>query len=156
MCKPASLTAIAMALLTSAAFAKTHVVLAQLTWDEPRAVDAVLKVILEKHLDAQVSMIAADQSAIFAAMDKGDGSVDVHPAIWSAAQVANIQKYVKERKTVVLNKAPYYATDGFHIPKYMAEKYNIHSVSDLKKPGIAKLFDVNGEERKSTRLNSSH
>src|SRR3546814_11306095 len=50
-------------------------------------------------------------------------------------------------KTVVLNKAPYYATDGFHIPKYMAEKYNIHSVSDLKKPGIAKLFDVNGDGR---------
>src|SRR3546814_9428731 len=29
----------------------------------------------------------------------------------------------------------------------MAEKYNIHSVSDLKKPGIAKLFDVNGDGR---------
>src|SRR3546814_964163 len=92
MCKPASLTAIAMALLTSAAFAKTHVVLAQLTWDEPRAVDAVLKVLLEKHLDAQVIMIAAAQSAIFAAMEKGDGSVDVHPAIWTGAPVAKVQQ----------------------------------------------------------------
>lgn len=138
---------VGMVFLTSPAFAKTKIVLAQLTWDEPRAVDAVLKLVLEKYLNAQVGMIAADQSAVFAAMDKGDGSVDVHPAIWSAAQTANIQKYVKDRKTVALNKAPYFATDGFYIPKYMAEKYNIHSVSDLKKPEIAKLFDINGDGR---------
>jgi glycine betaine/proline transport system substrate-binding protein len=132
---------------TPPAFAKTKVILAELTWDEPKAIDAVIKVILEQKLDADVSYIAADQSAVFAAMDKGDGSVDVHPAIWSAAQDSNIIKYVKEKKTVLLNKSPYFASDGFYIPKYMSEKYNIHSVSDLTKPGIAKLFDMVGNGR---------
>ncbi|WP_153099585.1 glycine betaine ABC transporter substrate-binding protein [Paraburkholderia hayleyella] len=144
-CTLAAVTA-AVTVITPA-FAKTPVVLGQLTWDEPRAVDAVLKVVLEKYLDAQVSLIAADQSAIFAAMDKGDGAVDVHPAIWSAAQTANLRKYVDERKTVALNKAPYFATDGFYVPRYMADKYKIRSVTDLKKPEIAKLFDVNGDGR---------
>lgn len=141
--------ALAALALTAAApaFAKTKVVLADLTWDEPRAIDAILKVILEQDLDVEVSEIAADQSAVFAAMAKADGSVDVHPAIWSAAQGANIQKYVDEQKTVRMNQAPYYATDGFYIPKYIAEQYKIHSVEDLKKPGIAKLFDINGDGR---------
>src|SRR3546814_16950227 len=96
MCKPASLTAIAMALLTSAAFAKPHVVLAQLTWDEPRAVDAVLQVIIEKHLDAQARMIADDQPAIFAALSKGAGQVASHHAIWSAAQGTNNHNNIKK------------------------------------------------------------
>lgn len=126
-------------------YAKTPVVLAELTWDEPRAVDAVLKAVMETYLDADVKQIAADQSAIFAAMDKGDGAVDVHPAIWSAAQTANLDKYVNERKTVVLNPHPYMATDGFYVPRYVVDKYNVHSVSDLLKPDLAKLFDVNGD-----------
>lgn len=133
--------------MVSAAHAadRVKVTLADLTWDEPRAIDAILKAVLEQKLDADVSLIAADQSAVFAAMDKGDGAVDVHPAIWSAAQGANIARYVDERKTVVLNQHPYMATDGFYIPKYMADQYDIHTIDDLKKPGIAKLFDLNGD-----------
>lgn len=129
----------------AAAAGNTKVMLADLTWDEPRAIDAILKVILEKKLGVDVGLISADQSAVFAAMDKGDGAVDVHPAIWSAAQGANIERYVEQRKSVLLNQHPYYATDGFYIPKYTAEKYDIHSVEDLKKPGVAALFDINGD-----------
>lgn len=123
------------------------VVLGELTWDEPRAVNAILKQILEQEFDAEVETIAADQTAIFAAMARGDGTVDVHPAVWSAAQQANIDRFVTEEGSVRLNKAPYDATDGFYVPAYMAEKYGITSVEDLKDPEIAKLFDVNGDGR---------
>jgi glycine betaine/proline transport system substrate-binding protein len=133
--------------LLGPALAKTAITIGELTWDEPRAVSAVLKAIMEQNLDAEVGMVTADQSAIFAAMDKGDGSVDIHPAIWSAAQTANIEKYVEQRKTVALNRKPYLASDGFYVPKAFAEKHKITSVDDLKNPEIAKLFDINGDGR---------
>lgn len=145
---PALLAACALSTtLAAPASAKTAVTIGELTWDEPRAVAAVLKAVLEQKLDAEVSLVAADQAAIFAAMDKGDGSVDVHPAIWSAAQSANIEKYVDQRKTVGLNKHPYLAADGFYIPRAFAQKHHITSIEDLKKPEIAKLFDINGDGR---------
>lgn len=137
--------ALAMGALTLAHAQGTTVTLADLTWDEPRAIDAILKAVMEQKFGAKVNLISADQSAVFAAMDRGDGSVDVHPAIWSAAQSANITRYVDQRKSVLLNQHPYMASDGFYIPKYMADEYNIHSVDDLKKPGIGKLFDNDGD-----------
>jgi len=127
--------------------AGTKVVLADLTWDEPRVVNAVLKEILTQKYGADVELIAADQTAVFTAMAKGDGSVDVHPAVWSGAQQANIDKFVTEEKKVRLNEKPYDATDGFYIPTFMAQQYGIKSIDDLKKPEIAKLFDINGDGR---------
>ncbi|MEP9398795.1 glycine betaine ABC transporter substrate-binding protein [Mesorhizobium sp. KR2-14] len=127
--------------------AGTKVVLADLTWDEPRVVNAVLKEILTQKYGADVELITADQTAVFAAMAKGDGSVDVHPAVWSGAQQTNIDKFVTEEKKVRLNEKPYNATDGFYIPTFIAQQYGIKSIEDLKKPEIAKLFDINGDGR---------
>lgn len=127
------------------ASAGTKVVLADLTWDEPRVVNAILKEILTEKYGADVELITADQTAIFAAMAKGDGSVDVHPAVWSGAQQANIDRFVTGEKKVRLNKKPYDATDGFYIPTFIAKQYGIKSIDDLKKPEIAKLFDINGD-----------
>lgn len=130
-----------------AANAGEKVVLADLTWDEPRAVNAVLAEILTNTYGAEVSLIAADQTAVFAAMAKGDGSVDVHPAVWSGAQQSNIDRFVTAEGKVRLNAKPYDATDGFYVPKFFAEKHGIKSIDDLKKPEIASLFDVNGDGR---------
>lgn len=127
--------------------AGTKVVLADLTWDEPRVVNAILAEILAGKYGAEVELIAADQTAVFAAMAKGDGSVDVHPAVWSGAQQTNIDKFVTEEAKVRLNKAPYDATDGFYIPTFMAQEHGIKSIDDLKNPEIAKLFDINGDGR---------
>lgn len=132
---------------TNLAHAGTKVVLADLTWDEPRAVNAVLTEILKNTYGADVSLIAADQTAVFAAMAKGDGSVDVHPAVWSGAQQSNIDRFVMQEGKVRLNAKPYDATDGFYIPKFFAEAHNITSIEDLKKPEIAALFDINGDGR---------
>lgn len=136
-----------LTLLHSAASAGEKVVLADLTWDEPRAVNAVLSEILTTTYGADVSLIAADQTAVFAAMAKGDGSVDVHPAVWSGAQQSNIDRFVTGEGKVRLNAKPYNATDGFYIPRFFAEKHNIKSIEDLKKPEIAALFDINGDGR---------
>lgn len=146
--KRAAMLSVALASLSLAApsvQAGEKIILGDLTWDEPRAINAILTEILTEKFDAEVELIAADQSAIFAAMARGDGSVDIHPAVWSAAQQANIDRYVTEGGLVRMNKKPYEASDGFYIPKAIAEKHGIKSVSDIAKKDIAKLFDVNGD-----------
>ncbi|WP_421594561.1 glycine betaine ABC transporter substrate-binding protein [Shinella sp. M27] len=142
-----ALTGVLALIQPLAAGAGEKIVLADLTWDEPRAVNAVLAEILTNTYGAEVSLIAADQTAIFAAMGKGDGSVDVHPAVWSGAQQSNIDRFVTSEGKVRLNAKPYDATDGFYVPKFFAEQHGIKSIEDLKKPEIAALFDINGDGR---------
>lgn len=129
------------------AHAETSIILGELTWDEPRVVNAVLAEVLTAEFGASVSQIAADQGAIFAAMARGDGTVDIHPAVWAAAQQSNIDRYVTAEGTVRLNTSPYLATDGFYITKATSDRLGVTSVDDLKKPEIAKSFDVNGDGR---------
>lgn len=133
--------------LAMAAEAGPKVVFADLTWDEPRAINAVLGQLLTTHFDAEIDSIAADQAAIFAAMGLGDGTADVHSAVWIGAQKPNVDRYVDEEGTVKLNKVPYVADDGFYVPRYMAEKHNLKTVQDMLNPEVAALFDVNGDGR---------
>lgn len=130
-------------MMNSTAFAGPKIVLADLSWEEPQAINAILTQVLEERFDANVQTIRASQSAIFAGMAKGDGSVDVHPAVWETAQRGNIIKYVKKQGTVELNSDPYHAEDGWYIPTYTAKKYDIWSVSDLLSEDVAKHFDIN-------------
>ncbi|MBL0373338.1 hypothetical protein JJB09_14970 [Rhizobium sp. KVB221] len=146
LCAVAAVASIGM-MQTSSAYAGEAVVLADLTWDEPRAVNAILEEILVSKYGATISHIAAEQTAVFQAMAKGDGSVDIHPAVWSGAQQANIDRFVTEEGKVRLNLKPYDATDGFYVPKFFAEAHGLKSVQDLLNPEIAKLFDINGDGR---------
>lgn len=134
-------------LLAGGAIAGPKVVLGDLTWEEPRAINAILTEILVQNFDADVDTIAADQTAIFSAMARGDGTVDVHPAVWTAAQQANIDRFVTEEGAVRMNDAPYKAEDGFYVPAYMAEEHGVTSVEDLMNEETAQLFDVNGDGR---------
>lgn len=138
---------LAATILPTAAEAGPKIVLADLNWDEPRVVNAILAEVLKTKFDAEVSLIAADQTAVFAAMAKGDGVVDVHPAAWYGAQQANLDRFVRDEGKIRLNAKPYEATDGLYVPKFISEIYNIKTIDDLLKPEIAALFDVNGDGR---------
>jgi glycine betaine/proline transport system substrate-binding protein len=141
------LALVGASLLAAAAQAGPKIVLAEMNWDEPRAVNAVLRQILTERFDADVEEIAADQAVIFSAMALGDGSIDVHSAIWSGARQADIDRYVTQDGTVQLNERPYFAEDGFYLPRAFAEANDIVGVEDLLDPEIAKLLDVNGDGR---------
>ncbi len=134
-------------LFAAAAVAGPKIVLAEMNWEEPRAVNAVLSQILTEHFDAEVEEIAADQAVIFSAMALGDGSIDVHSAIWAGARKADIDRYVTQDGAIKMNSKPYMAEDGFYLPRAFAEAHKITDVKDLLDPEIAKLLDVNGDGR---------
>jgi len=133
--------------LSQGLMAKETIVIGEVSWDASLAIENVLKTIMEENLNVDVEIIAADQAAIFSAMDKGKGNIDIHPDIWTSAQTAAIEKFVVEgsKESVRMNKMPYLGTDGFYIPGYIQDEYNVKSVYDLAKPEVAKLFDADGD-----------
>jgi glycine betaine/proline transport system substrate-binding protein len=125
------------------AFAKTNVVIGELSWTGAEVVADVLAQVMTQNLDASVTTIAATESALYESMNKGDGSVDVVPDMWTDHLGQQMKAYVLPggRQSVFLNKKPYFGTEGIFIPTYVAEQYNIHNLSDLARPEIAKIFD---------------
>lgn len=138
--------ALVAACFSGSALARETVVVGDVSWEASHAISNVLKVIIEEKLDADVKIIPADQAAIFAAMDKGDGSIDVHPDLWLPAQTDRWAKFIApgSKESVVVNDKPYIGRDGLYIPGYIQDKYGVKRVEQLADPKIAKLFDMDG------------
>ncbi len=125
--------------------AKDPIVLGELSWDGSRAITHILKTVIEQRLKHPTKIVQAEAAVIFAAMDKGDGSIDVFTDLWMPNQAEKWAKYIDGRKTVLTNTAPYTGLQGLFIPGYIQDKHNVKSVQDLANPKIAKLFDSDGD-----------
>jgi len=125
--------------------AKTPVVIGQLDWPGSRAIEEVLAQVMTEYLDADVTTISAAQEALYEALDKGDGSVDVVADMWADHLPAQMQAYVVpgSRETIILNETPYLGTEGIFVPSYVAEQ-GVTKLADLAKPDVAKMFDSDG------------
>ncbi|MGU9963645.1 MAG: glycine betaine ABC transporter substrate-binding protein, partial [Candidatus Halichondribacter symbioticus] len=91
--------AAAIAVVTSTgAFAQTKITIGAPAWTGADAIGAVIKAIIEGPLQGEAEIVPGmtDGNIIFAGMDKGDGSVDVHPDIWMPNQQANWDAYIEE------------------------------------------------------------
>ena len=142
----ALIAAWAAAILGGNAMAKETIVIGDVSWEASHAVSHVLKTVIENRLGADVKIIPADQAAIFAAMDKGDGSIDVHPELWLPAQADRYAKFIApgSKETVLVNAKPYTGSDGLYVPGFVQDKYGVKTVKQLADPKIAKLFDTDG------------
>jgi glycine betaine/proline transport system substrate-binding protein len=122
--------------------AKTNVVIGQLSWTGAEVIAAVLGQVLREDLHANVSTITATESALYESLNKGDGSVDIVPDMWTDHLGQQMKNYVLpgSKESILLNKQPYFGTEGIYIPTYVAEKYHIRNLADLAKPEIAKIF----------------
>ena len=128
------------------ASAKETVVIGDVSWEASHAISNVLKVIIESKLDADVKIIPLDQAALFAAMDKGDGSADVHPDMWMPHQSEKWAKFIAagSKESILVNEKPYIGGDGVYIPGFIQDKYGIKKIEQLADPKIAAIFDRDG------------
>lgn len=140
------LAAMSLAAMAIATEAKTTVTIGELDWPGARAIEQVLKQVMETHLDAEVSTIAAAQVALYEALDKGDNSVDIVADMWTDHLPQQMQNYVLPggRQTIILNTTPYLGTEGIFVPTYVVEEHGVKKLEDLAKPEVAKLFDSDG------------
>ena len=108
-----------------------------------------MKVIIEKHLDAEVEIVGGDEIALFEAMNKGDGTIDVFSDFWSLSLHAQWVKYIQEgsEESVKVNANPYLGTTGIFTPGYVQDEYGLKSIEQMKDPEISKLFDTDGDDK---------
>jgi glycine betaine/proline transport system substrate-binding protein len=137
---------VSVASLITAAEAKTKVTIGELDWPGSRAIEQVLKQVMDTYLDAETGTISAAQEALYEALDKGDGSVDIVADMWTDHLPQQMTNYVLPggRQTIILNDTPYLGTEGVFVPAYVADEMGVKSLSDLAKPEVAKLFDSDG------------
>ena len=141
-----ALAAVSLLALASVADAKTKVTIGQLDWPGSRAIEEVLAQVMTQYLDADVQTIAAAQEALYEALNKGDGSVDIVADMWTDHLAAQMKNYVLPggRQSIILNKDGYLGTEGIFVPAYVAEENGVKALADLAKPEVAKLFDSDG------------
>lgn len=120
--------------------APPSVIIGELNWTGATAVQHIMKWVIEEKLGIPVEFAAMAQPALWAALDKG--TVDVYPDMWMPNQKHGFEKYVKERKSVVVKLSYDNAVEGIYMPAQIAKEYDIKEVSDLK--GLEQMFDTNG------------
>lgn len=81
--------------------------------------------------------------AMFLALSYGDADFTVH--MWNKLHDSFYQKAGGDKTMIKVGAVMPGVLQGYLIDKKTAEKYNIHSLTDLKDPKIAKLFDANGD-----------
>lgn len=122
--------------------ASKKVVIAEMNWSGAVAVAHVMQQVLEEKVKVPVQLQSLTPALTWAGMDKG--SVDVFPDLWWPNQNAGIEKYVEGEKSVEMTLSFDNAEQGWFIPTWVAKKYDIHTLTDLKNPEKAKLFDMTG------------
>jgi glycine betaine/proline transport system substrate-binding protein len=143
----AGLVAAMMIAMTPPAMAKDKVVIGEQSWTGAVAIQNIMKAVIEKYLDGEVSFLLVAEEAMYPALDKGDGSLDVVPDLWSQHTTAMLNEYVLpgSKESIRLNKTPYKGTEGIFVPGYVQDQYNIRKLADLAKPEVAKIFDTDGD-----------
>ena len=65
--------------------------------------------------------------------------------MWWPNQDAGIKKYVEGKKSVETTLSFGNAAQGWYVPTWVADKYDIHTLEDLKDPEKTKIFDMTGD-----------
>ncbi|MDE1464245.1 glycine betaine/L-proline ABC transporter substrate-binding protein ProX [Spartinivicinus poritis] len=84
-----------------------------------------------------------EYAALMLALAYGDADFSVH--LWDILHDNFYQKAGGDRRLVKAGTTIPSVLQGYLIDKKTANKYNIHSLADFKKPEVAKLFDTNGD-----------
>ncbi len=138
-------TVCALALsISSAAYAAEKVNIGAPAWTGAQAIAHLIAEIVTSRIGGEASLVPGNNAAIFAAMDAGNGDIDIHPDVWLPNQQSFTDKYVKGTGNVALSENAYEGKQSFCVSKQFSEKNGVTSIFDLARPEIAKLMDSDG------------
>jgi glycine betaine/proline transport system substrate-binding protein len=129
---------------TGVAVADT-IVLGTMNWAYIQVMANVLKTIIEENYGSEVEFVPGKHAVFFAAMDRGQGEVDVFPDLWLPNNQGMVDEYVTGKGSVAMTQPTFKGGDAFCTTKYTQETYGLNTVYDLTKPEIAKQTDTNGD-----------
>ena len=145
--KSLAAAAVSLFAMCASAQAQDTVVIGQPNWGYAKVMSQVIKLVAEDTYGIEVETVPGNHAVFFAAMDRGDGEVDIHPDLWLPNNQGLVDEYVDGRGTVALTDETFPAYDGFCTSKAAQETYGLSSVYDLTKPEIVELTDRDGDGR---------
>ena len=112
-----------------AAFA-ADVVIGVPNWPSVRVTAHVLKVVMEDNFGLEVELQNGSNPVVFEAMDTG--SMHVHPEVWLPNQTNLHNKFVKEKKTLILIQSDYLSRIINKLRIFLAIDFSFICVADLR------------------------
>jgi glycine betaine/proline transport system substrate-binding protein len=128
--------------LGSASHAADKIRIGEPNWFSGKVAAMVMAEIFSTRFGIESEIFPGSNAMIYDGMK--DGSIDLHAdswqpghADWTGASVA--------AGDMALSTTTYEGRIGMCVPRYTAEKHDIKTIADLKRPGVAALFDPDGD-----------
>ena len=112
-------------------------------WTGATAIANLLAAVVTDKMGGEADLVPGNNTAIYQAMDRGKGEIEVHPDIWLPNQEAYTNEYVP-KGTVKLSSNPYEGNQGYCVSQDFAKKMNITSIFDIGRPEVVKEMDSDG------------
>ena len=112
-------------------------------WTGATAIANLLAAVVNDKMGGEAELVPGNNTAIYAAIDRGKGEIDVHPDIWLPNQEAYTNDLVP-KGALKLSSKPYEGNQGYCVTQDFAKKMNITSIFDLGRPEVVKAMDSDG------------
>ncbi len=112
-------------------------------WTGATAIANLLAAVVTDKMGGEAELVPGNNTAIYAAIDRGKGEIDVHPDIWLPNQEAYTNDLVP-KGTLKLSSKPYEGNQGYCVSQQFAKKMNITAIEDLARPEVVKAMDSDG------------
>ena len=112
-------------------------------WTGATAIANLLALVVTEKMGGEAELVPGNNTAIYAAIDRGKGEIDVHPDIWLPNQEAYTNDLVP-KGTLKLSSKPYEGNQGYCVSQQFAKKMNITAIEDLGRPEVVKAMDSDG------------
>ena len=112
-------------------------------WTGATAIANLLAAVVNDKMGGEAELVPGNNTAIYGAIDRSKGEIEVHPDIWLPNQQAYTNDLVP-KGTLKLSSKPYEGNQGYCVSQQFAKKFNITAIEDLGRPEVVKAMDSDG------------
>ena len=112
-------------------------------WTGATAIANLLAAVVTDKMGGEAELVPGNNTAIYGAIDRSKGEIEVHPDIWLPNQQAYTNDLVP-KGTLKLSSKPYEGNQGYCVSQKFAKKFNITAIEDLGRPEVVKAMDSDG------------
>jgi glycine betaine/proline transport system substrate-binding protein len=123
--------------------AKEKVKIGNPGWTGATVIANLLAAVVNDKIGGEAEIVPGNNTAIYGAIDRSKGEIEVHPDIWLPNQQGYTNSLV-QKGTLKLSSNSYEGNQGYCVSQQFAKKFNITAIEDLGRPEVVKAMDSDG------------
>lgn len=112
-------------------------------WTGATAIANLLSAVITDKMGGEVELVPGNNTAIYGAIDRSKGEIEVHPDVWLPNQQAYTNDLVP-KGTLKLSSKSYEGNQGYCVSQAFAAEMDITSIFDLGRPEVVAAMDSDG------------